>query len=71
MNEISRAAYSPGEAAKYLGVSRRMVYDLLDQGELASVKIGSRRLIRVGELDRFLAERERTAPKKPNGGAAA
>ena len=41
--------------AEYLGISRRLVYVLMDSGQLASFKIGNRRLIALSELERFLA----------------
>ena len=54
--EKARLAYGPAEAAHLLGVSRAMLYELMTRGEIASLKIGSRRLIRhetlVGYLDR-------------------
>lgn len=65
-----RAALSPADAGKYIGVSRKTIHELIRHGDLPSIKLGSRRLIRREELDRFLAERERIT-KKPNGGAAA
>jgi excisionase family DNA binding protein len=37
-------------------VSRRLLYELLRSNALRSVKIGSRRLIRQADLERFLAE---------------
>ena len=43
--------------AEYLGISRRSVYVLMDTGQLASFKIGNRRLIALSELERFLAEK--------------
>jgi len=43
-----------GEAAKYLGVGRRIIYQLLGRGELRSVKAkGSQVLIEKQSLDDF------------------
>lgn len=50
---------SAEEAAEHLGVSRGLIYDLLNAGELGSVRIGSRRLVPVASLVRFIAEHTR------------
>ena len=50
-------AWSPTEAAVRLGISRATVYELLSTGQLASFKVGSRRLIPDAEIRRFIAER--------------
>jgi len=46
-------AVGPAEAARLVGVGRTKIYELLS-GELASFKVGTRRLIRVAELERWL-----------------
>jgi excisionase family DNA binding protein len=51
-----RLALSPAEAGEALGVNRTTIYELLNRGELRSVKAGSRRLIPLGELRRYLGE---------------
>jgi len=38
------------EAAEMIGVGRTKIYDLLWRGEIDSVKIGSRRLIKISSL---------------------
>jgi excisionase family DNA binding protein len=52
-----RLAYPVNEAADLLGVSRSQLYELFSTGEVASVKIGARRLVRhealVAYLDRL------------------
>ncbi len=53
-----RLAVSVDDAARILSVSRRHIYDLLEAGELSSFTSGRRRLIRVSELERYIAERE-------------
>lgn len=56
---VERLALSPADAATALGISRARLYQLLDDGTLASVKLGRRRLIRrealVDLLDRLEA----------------
>lgn len=51
----ARIAVSPREAAQLLGVSVPTIYSLLNSGELASRKVGARRLIAVDELRHFAA----------------
>lgn len=51
----ARLAFSPGEVAAALGVSRELVNDLLRTGQLRSVKAGRRRLISRRHLEEFLA----------------
>ncbi len=50
----SRVLYSVRETAKLIAVSERSVYNLLERGELKSVRIGGRRLVRRDELDSFI-----------------
>lgn len=38
------------EAAKALGLGRSKVYDLIAEGKLEAVKIGTRRLVRVASI---------------------
>lgn len=52
-------AVSPAEAAQMLGLGRTKFYELLASNEITSVKIGSRRLIRVSVLEDWLADKDR------------
>ena len=57
--EISREPallYPVSEAAQLLGIGRTNVYYLMNDGKLASVRIGSRRLIPRAALESFVAE---------------
>jgi excisionase family DNA binding protein len=56
MSSPERKALSVVEAGRAVGISRATIYRLIDQGRLASVKIGSRRLVPVGEIDALLAK---------------
>lgn len=47
---IERLAYGIADASVASGISRSKLYELLKSGELASVKIGARRLIRARDL---------------------
>ena len=49
-----RRALSVQEAARALGISRASLYRLVQQKRLATVKIGSRRLVPVSALDNLL-----------------
>ena len=51
-------AVSPNEAARMLGIGRTMLYALMGEGEIRYSKMGSRTLIRVAELERWLKAQE-------------
>ena len=55
-------AVSPDEAARLAGVGRTTLYAALANGDLTSIKIGTRRLIRVDAVREWLARNE-TGPK--------
>lgn len=50
---------SAEQVAFVLGVHRATVFDLLRKGDLASVRIGRRRLISRSAIDDFVARHER------------
>jgi excisionase family DNA binding protein len=49
--------WSPAQAAKRLGISRAKLYELLASRELASLKVGAKRLIPDAECQRFISAR--------------
>ena len=51
---IERLAYSPGELAKALGISKTYAYSLVRDGRIRSIRVGSRWLIPVREVEAFL-----------------
>ena len=51
---LEREGYSPGEAAKVIGVGRTTVHALINQKRLRVVKVGARTIIPRGEIDRLL-----------------
>lgn len=51
-------AVSPAQAAQMVGIGRTLLYAAISSGELASFKIGTRRLIRVSALEAWLASFE-------------
>lgn len=50
----SRLAVSPTEAARLMSLGRTKLYELIAADELKSFKLGSRRLIKVSEIEAFL-----------------
>jgi excisionase family DNA binding protein len=56
LEPVQRRALGIVEAARAMGVSRSSVYRLLTSGKLESVKLGSRRLVRVEALEKLLGE---------------
>ncbi len=51
-------AISINEAARLAGVGRTRIYQALGYGELPSIKLGRRRLIRVAAVEAWLAKHE-------------
>lgn len=51
-------AVSPAEACRLLGVGRTYLYELIQTGELRSVRLGKRRLIPVDAIRECLAANE-------------
>jgi excisionase family DNA binding protein len=50
-----RLVLSIEDASRYIGLSKTSIYNLLEEGEFGSFKVGKRRLIRREELDAFVA----------------
>jgi excisionase family DNA binding protein len=53
---LPRVAYSPAEAAQAIGVTRQHIYNLMQRGELPSVKLGRSRRISVRALEALLLD---------------
>jgi excisionase family DNA binding protein len=47
-------AYSPEDAARYLGIGRTTLYTLIKEGKVSAVKIGRRTVVPRSELDALL-----------------
>jgi excisionase family DNA binding protein len=65
ISSLSRAAPAriPGlinvyDAAKYLSLSTDYIWKLIYSGDLKSLKVGKRRLIKTTELDAFIKRRD-------------
>lgn len=52
---VSAPLLQVGEAAKYLGVGRKVLYQLIERGEITVVKSGGSTLVEKSSLDRFRA----------------
>lgn len=52
---------SPHEVAQTLGISRALVYRLLDEGVIDSTRVGGRRLVIRSSLDSYVASLTREA----------
>jgi excisionase family DNA binding protein len=51
---ITPAALKPKEAARYLSISERSIYNMIERGELKAIKVGRSTRLRVRDLDGFL-----------------
>lgn len=51
---IPKRAYTMNEAAVTLGIRHTLLYTLVRQGAIASIKIGGRRVIPAAVLDAYL-----------------
>nr|WP_070959812.1 helix-turn-helix domain-containing protein [Hyphomonas sp. Mor2] len=47
-------AVSPADGAKLAGIGRTKLYELLAQNQIPSFKIGSRRLIKISDIEAWL-----------------
>lgn len=47
-------AVAPAEAARLSGLGRTRLYEAITSGELPSLKIGARRLIKLADLEAWL-----------------
>lgn len=60
--DIEAACIGINHLAENLGLSRRTIHRILARGELPSIQIGRRRMIRVAEVRRWLAGCETPPP---------
>ncbi|WP_395117721.1 helix-turn-helix domain-containing protein [Rhodanobacter sp. FW102-FHT14D06] len=64
MNPNDCITYGIDDAHRQLGITRSALYLLLGTGEIASIKIGRRRLITRRSLEQFIAKQEREQGSK-------
>lgn len=55
---VEPLALSVTEASAAIGVSRQTLYRMIADGEIATVRIRGRQVVRVSEIERFLADNE-------------
>lgn len=69
-----KGALSVPASMNYISVKRTKFYDLIGSGQLEAVKIGRKTLVRIDELDRFLASlpaiQSSSTSRKRSGGEA-
>lgn len=58
---VERKLLRMAEAAEAMAVSRSTVYELAARGEIPTVRIGSSLRVPADALDRWIAERTKTA----------
>lgn len=58
VDRVDRLAYSIDEAGEALGVTDRHIRNLIERGDIRSVKLGRRRVIPATVLEALLAGRE-------------
>jgi excisionase family DNA binding protein len=54
-------AFTIPDAVAYSGLSRSRLYSLIQNGELPSLRVGGRRMIRRDALDAFFAKLSKSA----------
>jgi excisionase family DNA binding protein len=55
---VKKLAYTVEEAIKASGVKRDLLYHEINRGNLRTLKVGRRRLVRVEALEQWLKEHE-------------
>jgi len=60
MSDVShrQPCFTINEVARYLRISRALLYKLIRQGRIRTVKIGARTIVRGPELERFLDQQQ-------------
>jgi excisionase family DNA binding protein len=61
-SDIESALIGISHLAERLGLSRRTIHRILARGELPSLQIGGRRLVRLSDVCHWLAGREIPTP---------
>ncbi len=62
VTDIQGACIGIGDLARQIGLSRRTIHRILARGELPTIRIGRRRLIRLAEVRQWLAGCETPTP---------
>lgn len=59
---VERMLFRPAEAAQAIGVSRSRVYELINSGEIPSLKVGGVRRVPVEKLREWIARNSGDGP---------
>lgn len=54
MNKLDKLAYSAGETATLLSISKAHVHRLINSGIIRTIKLGQRKVITAAELERLI-----------------
>ena len=57
-SELARVAYSIPETAAQVGVGRSLIYRMIEEGRLRSVKLGKRHVVTTWDLEDFLLRKQ-------------
>ena len=60
MSDVShhQPCFTINEAAQYLRIFRALLYKLIHDGRIKTVKVGARTIIRSAEMERFLDQQQ-------------
>ncbi len=58
---IEKLVYDVKEAAEMLSISRTMIFQLINEGRLGSLKVGHRRLVPRQDLEEFVSSNRQPA----------
>jgi excisionase family DNA binding protein len=61
---MSALLVAPRRAEQMLGISHKKLYDLLRDGELESLRIGTARRITVASIQKFIERKKSALPSK-------
>lgn len=51
---IERLGFSPEETRRALGISKSLIYRLINQGEIKTIRLGHRHIIPRSEIERII-----------------
>lgn len=69
-NGMEKLLLTPEDAADLLSIGRSKLYELIGDGQLASVRIGACRRVPMSALLEFVANLQETWNQLPDGGPA-
>lgn len=63
--DVEPVTYRVEDAARIMGISRTQLFIEIERLRITTIKVGRRRLVSRGAIDRWLADREREAQADP------